>query len=463
MASNVAKVPHLKNILAKHHFATQAAAATQTGQSFSIPPLQPVKATALPNKVVVAGVENYSPISRVSIVLRAGSRFETSENLGCTHALRIAAGLSTENYTHFGIRRTIQQAGGNLTCTAGRETIAYTLETTRDKIEDLLKILEDVVCHQKFKPWEISDNLPRLKLDLARRTPHVMAVELLHKAAFRGGLGNSIYSPKYMVGRHNPEMLKHYVNSLFVADRTALVGSGVDPTLLMNMAHSLPMQSSSGNFVSAAPKFHGDELRNDTGSEFACVAVAGQSAGLSSGKEALAFAVLQYALGVGPQVKWGSGSNCNPLTRGVAGADSHAAVSALSVAHSDAGLFGFVLAAPAQSAGKAVDAAVKVLRGADSIGDAEINKGKAQLRTALHLAFEQGDTMAEEIGLQAALLASHSKESTLPMSAPSQIKAAIDGVSTSDVKAAAKKIASGKLCMSAVGDLSTVPYLDQLK
>ncbi|KAG8233851.1 hypothetical protein J437_LFUL006874 [Ladona fulva] len=462
MASTVTKAPCLRSVWRKQHYAT-AAAAPAVKSSYNKPSFQPVKASVLPNKVVVAGAESVSPVSRVSIIFRAGSRFENYDNLGCTHTLRIAAGLGTEHFTHFGIRRTIQQAGGNLTCTTGRETITYTLEMTKDKIEDHLKILEEVACRQQFKPWEVSDNLPRLKLELASRSPQVWAVELLHHAAFRKGLGNSVYCPKHMVGKHNPELLKHYVNGHFTGERASVVGMGVDVPLLQNMASGLSLQSGGGSNSSEPSKFYSAEVRRYTSSPFAVVAVAGQAAGLKTGKDALAFAVLQRALGIGPLVKWGCGSQNNPLTQKVQAADPNASASALSLSYSDVGLFGFILAAPAESAGKAVEAGVQALKAADSIGDAELARGKAQLLSTLLMAFESGQSMVEELGLQAALFASRSGDSTLPMSAPSQVKAAIDGLSSADVKAVAKKIASGKLAMAAVGNLCEVPYLDQLK
>lgn len=59
--------------------------------------------------------------------------------------------------------------------------------------------------------------------------------------------------------------------------------------------------------------------------------------------EAVAFAVLKYALGAGPSAKRGIGAG--PLNQAVAKASSHeASVSAFSAAYSDSGLFGFVLA-----------------------------------------------------------------------------------------------------------------------
>lgn len=47
----------------------------------------------LPNGLVIASLENYSPLSRVGVFVKAGSRFETAENQGVSHVLRLAANL----------------------------------------------------------------------------------------------------------------------------------------------------------------------------------------------------------------------------------------------------------------------------------------------------------------------------------------------------------------------------------
>ena len=36
-----------------------------------------------------------------------------------------------------------------------------------------------------MQPWEVESTLPRLKLELATRSPATAALELLHQAAFR--------------------------------------------------------------------------------------------------------------------------------------------------------------------------------------------------------------------------------------------------------------------------------------
>lgn len=49
--------------------------------------------TKLPSGLVIASLENYSPASRIGVLIRAGSRYEMIDNLGVTHLLRLAASL----------------------------------------------------------------------------------------------------------------------------------------------------------------------------------------------------------------------------------------------------------------------------------------------------------------------------------------------------------------------------------
>ena len=67
------------------------------------------------------------------------------------------------------------------------------------KIDALCDYLLDVVANPAFKPWELSDVTRRVGIDIAALGPAIRASELLHKAAYREGLGNSLYSPQHMV------------------------------------------------------------------------------------------------------------------------------------------------------------------------------------------------------------------------------------------------------------------------
>ncbi|CAG2065759.1 unnamed protein product [Timema podura] len=163
--------------------------------------------------------------------------------------------------------------------------------------------------------------------------------------------------------------------------------------------------------------------------------------GLANEKDALAFAILRYILGAGPSIKWGGSPS--PLYKSVSEAVGSLpfAVSALNVSYSDSGLFGFLASAPPQIAGQdwrihcclllkpntqVVEAAVKQLC-CLSLTPADIARGKAQLKASVLLGTEGGTDLLEDIGNQAVLLGK--------VTSPSQVVAAIDGVTSADISA----------------------------
>ncbi|KAG5896064.1 hypothetical protein JTB14_011059 [Gonioctena quinquepunctata] len=256
------------------------------------------------------------------------------------------------------------------------------------------------------------------------------AIDLLHNAAFRSGLGNSLFVPKSQIGKISSETLQHYVASNFVSGRAAVVGLGLGQSELTQYAQALEIESGEG--ATTPSPYKGGELRSNKGGNIAFVAVAGEGASLKNTKEALAFAVLQRAIGVGSQIKYGASDN---------GIFSKAV-----------GLFGILVGAPAKSAGKVVETAVKLLK-SGSVSDEDVNRGKNQLKTSLLLEAESGSNAVRDIATQAVLTGS-------PQSA-AQLIAAVDSISTSDVRDALKR-AGQKISLASIGNISNVPYLDEL-
>ncbi|KAJ8895011.1 hypothetical protein PR048_000320 [Dryococelus australis] len=406
----------------RRSYAAQVAAA-RAPSSFSRSEVQ-VETTVLPNKLVVASVNTNTPVTKVSILFRGGCRNETAHNLGAAHMIRIAAGLTNKNSTYFGLTRNLQQIGASLTASSDREAVTYSVEGTRDKVDVALQYLADCATKHVFKPWELSDSLPRLRYELATIPVEVRTLDLLHKAAFRTGLGNTLFCPKPLIGKHSTETLQHYVNSHLTAGRAAVAGVGLSHGELVAYAQNLNLEGGAG--PASPSKYWGGEIRKEKLSDIAHVAVAVEGASLANQKEALAFAVLRYALGAGPAAKWGS--SISPLFKAVAGAAGSEpfAVSALNISYSDAGLFGFVATAPADIAGKVVEAAVKQLR-AGSLAEADIARGKAQLKAELLYSLEDNSALLEDIALQALLLGA--------ASGPAQLAAAVDAVSSADASA----------------------------
>merc|ERR1712071_6325 len=184
-------------VKATRGFAAQAA--VKASPDFSLIPKEAVKTTTLSNGIVVSSIETNAPLSRIAIAYKAGSRNEAVA--GTVHALRSASALSTNKTSQFALVRTLQEAGAAMTCTAGREHMMYAVDSSRQTIDATLE--------------KLADNADLMKLDLAGVSPQTTVLELLHKVAFRSGLGNSLFSPDHLVGKHTSEVMHNFVAGNF--------------------------------------------------------------------------------------------------------------------------------------------------------------------------------------------------------------------------------------------------------
>lgn len=257
--------------------ATQSKRDLRSGQSKDL-----VRQTKLANGLNIVAIENNSPICRVGIFIRAGPRLEAPGQLGISHALRTAAGLSTQKSTQFGITRTIDYIGGSFKIAATREDLCYVVEALKDDMGAPMKYLADTVSRPAFKPWELGDQVkPRMQIDRARlkESPDVRLLEILHSAAFKGGLSHPLVSPGFMIGKHDRSMLLDYMESNFVNSRMAVVGSGISlEELVDGVERSLQMNSSAPPAIPKS-KFVANTIRKATPLPASLVAVASEGAG----------------------------------------------------------------------------------------------------------------------------------------------------------------------------------------
>ncbi|XP_046581871.1 cytochrome b-c1 complex subunit 2, mitochondrial-like [Haliotis rubra] len=440
----------------KGRLMSSQAATAQSEAGVSLPKQAP-KLTKLPNGMIVASLENYSPLSSVAVVVNAGSRFESGDNLGVTHCLRVAAGLSTQKASQFKITRSIQQVGGNLQCTTSREYMSYSSDCTRDNVDEVVDFLRDVTTSPSFKPWELADLQSRLDLDLAilDAQPQVKLFELLHQAAFRNTLGRSVYAPEFMVGKYSPEQLLHYIKNYYTGERMALIGAGVDHDVLVNLAKKFTPFSSAGAASEPARYYGGGELRvaNSNPLTYAAVAVEGPSL---AAKELLPVGVLQNIMGIGPYVKYSPNTTVSKLGQAVSGACSQPfAVSCINANYTDGGLFGFSAVAQPNEIGQVLRAAfnqfASVTKG---VTDQEVARAKIQLKANVLMAVESQAGVMVDLAEQAL-----GHQQIIPVE---EVARMIDSITTADVVNVAKRMINGKPSMAAVGDLSGTPYLDEL-
>uniref|UniRef100_A0A8C6PYV8 Ubiquinol-cytochrome c reductase core protein 2a n=1 Tax=Nothobranchius furzeri TaxID=105023 RepID=A0A8C6PYV8_NOTFU len=417
-------------------------AAARRGQTLSEPlsslkpartapfPPQNVQVSKLPNGLVIASLENYSPLSSIGVFVKAGSRFETSENLGVSHVLRLAANLMICKLLSLSIWRCL---------------------------EPLLEFLVNVTTAQEFRPWEVNELTPRVKIDkaLVQQCPQMNVMEMLHEAAYKNALSNSLYCPDFMVGRISSEQLHSFVEDNFTSGRMALVGLGVNHSILKQVGEGLLGARSGARAPVTKAVYRGGELRLKNSDDLVHALIVSEGS-VTGSAEANAFTVLQRILGAGPYVKRGSGPS-SKLSQGIAKATTQPFdATAFNASYSDSGLFGIYTIAQAHSAGEVIKAAVAQVNNvaAGSISEADLVRSKNQVKAECLMSMETSECLLGEIGAQVLTTAAYQ--------APESVLQAIDAVTKDDVMKAAKKFVDGKKTMAASGHLVNTPFVDEL-
>jgi ubiquinol-cytochrome c reductase core subunit 2 len=85
-----------------------------------------------------------------------------------------------------------------------------------------------------------------MKLELAGMCPESRTIEMLHKAAYRTGLGNSLYAPDYSAGKHKHALMKEFFDKNATNQRAVLVGIGIDHGDLQKYATILQLENGQG-------------------------------------------------------------------------------------------------------------------------------------------------------------------------------------------------------------------------
>uniref|UniRef100_A0A8P4K4Y9 Ubiquinol-cytochrome c reductase core protein 2a n=1 Tax=Dicentrarchus labrax TaxID=13489 RepID=A0A8P4K4Y9_DICLA len=407
---------------------------------------KPSSVSKLPNGLVIASLENYSPVSSVGVFVKAGSRYETVENQGVSHVLRLAANLTTKGASAFKLCRGVEALGGM--------RINFIVSVSR---HSLMEYLVNVTTAQEFRPWEVNDLTPRVRIDktLAQQCPQIGVIEKLHEAAYKNALSNSLYCPEHMVGHVSSDQLKSFVDDHFITGKMALVGLGVKHSVLKQVGEGLLSARSGAGAPVAKAVYRGGELRVQNTDDLVHALIASEC-GVMGSAEANAFSVLQRILGAGPHVKRGSNIT-SKLSQGIAKATTQPFdATAFNASYSDSGLFGVYTIAQADSAGEVIKAAIAQVSGVaeGNVSDDDVTRAKNQVKAEYLMSLESSDSLLEEIGAQAL--------NTAAYQLPDTVVQAIEAVTQDDVVKAAQKFVDGKKTMAASGQLKNTPFVDEL-
>ncbi|ODV91935.1 hypothetical protein CANCADRAFT_79046 [Tortispora caseinolytica NRRL Y-17796] len=398
-----------------------------------------VKSTAIPGS---------GPTSTVSVVIRGGSKFESAS--GAAHVLERFAFQNTAKRSGLRLTRETELMGGQLSHYHDRESIVLTAKFLRQDLPFFVELLGDVVGSPSLDDFELVETvwpLAILESRAADAVPSNTALELAHSVAFRKGLGN----PR-LVDPDSDHVSIENVRDHFAATYTKanihIVGNDVDTEVFQQLVESAFGSIPEGTAVSAPTPaaFHGEaRVKSTAGNAFTLAYP------LIGADASPAAAVLGYALGGIPAIKWATSSASIPT--GAAEVSPFVSTATGYASYANAGLLHFSVTGP-YSAASSVSAAAKkaasVIKSApSSLSDDVIKRAIAQAKFAAASAVDSYEGTNWAVG-------------TKGLGLGSVDTAAFDKVTPDAVKAVAKKIAEATPAVAAVGKIFELPHTDEL-
>ncbi|KAL4240160.1 Cytochrome b-c1 complex subunit 2 [Mactra antiquata] len=476
MATRMSRV--LARSLGGRLYSTKVAAKQQKGQQSGV-------VTATQNNVKIAAVENGGPVSRVTFMVKAGSRYEDFSNLGVTHLLRHFTHLSTAENSSLKVIKDVEISGGGISTTTTRDYASITFSCTRDKMADLFSICAPAVTRSALFDWDVFHLNTSFKTQVdvgsLQGQPELELLELLHGAAFRGGsLGNSLYISPRFIGKLNKSNVMQFVANNYTPERTAIAASNVDIEQLAQLVSTMKFPRE--KFAEQAQAFEGLEegqeftsyLNASAESDGKARYVGGESrvpaGGLSqtyvafategpslTSPELLSASVLQNIIGLNNNIKYSTNKSGSKLASAVEKSTNVPfELQGLSLNYTDSGLFGFSVSASPDDIGAVLKAAFKAYGDLSKSGvtDEEVQRGKNQLKSAIAMELESSEALVDNLAQQ--LIGSDKIVSV------NDVLKMVDNITTADVVNAAKKFAGGKPTLASLGNLQNVPLLEDL-
>jgi len=383
--------------------------------------------------------------------------------------------LSTKYVSRLGLTKSLEALGANYKCSQTREQMIYAIEGRRLDFIQGAQFLIPVVCYPQFKPHEVHDEKDRLQVDrdLYLQSMELQLNDILHEAAFKGGLSRSLSASDEMIKRLCHRQMYTYHTKYYTPENVSLVGIGCNHQTLVQLADKFKFSPDDtlhtpgfGNLkpIDEAPeasKYKGGEIRHNKQTNLVHIALACEGVSWSD-NNLIASGLMSTVMGTGPQIKWSAGAS-RLQKAASAVAEEPCLVSSFNLHYSDNGLFGVHIICHKNDSGKVVKAVwsefSKVLK--SGITEEELNIAKKKLDVELNMKMEHSENVLDTMILNPEL----SDRITDIQAIGEEIKK----ISLDKINQFAKKLLSNNsgqrqsVTMASIGNLKNVPYLDDLR
>ncbi|KAG9289834.1 hypothetical protein G9A89_015414 [Geosiphon pyriformis] len=412
----------------------------------------PVHVTKSTNGVTVVAVEDSAPAVSVAVVVKAGPRVETTENIGVSNYLKNFAFKETTKRTAFRTTRETELLGGLLSANLTRENLVLSAEFLENDLPFFIEILSDTITNAKYNPWdfeEVKENV-KFETEAAHHIPEILALDAAHAVAFRNGLGNSLFADSTTKVK-SIEDVKAFAGQVYTTPNITIIGTGIDSKKLTSLIDQYFKELSNGSSIISSPtKYFGGDSRIPIPSEKShfVLAFPGAATGTS---DFAALQVLRFILGAEKHTKWGEG--VSPLAQSANKYLTGTRTNTFNAGYSDTGLFGVYIEGSSASVNEVAHAAAEKLKKiSQNILNEDFKRAIAKAKFDTAASYE---TRAAKTEIVSGQIPSFAKAT--PVTTALSL---YDDLNSDYVQSVAQKIIKTKPTAIAVGDIRSLPFAD---
>eukprot|EP00371_Babesia_bovis_P002869 XP_001611516.1 mitochondrial processing peptidase alpha subunit [Babesia bovis T2Bo] len=423
-----------------------------------------MKFAKLENGLRIASVDRGGMDSLLGLYVGAGSRYEGADELGVSSMIENMAFHSTAHLSHLRTIKTVETLGGNASCNAFREHIAYHGECLRRDVPIMVNLLIGNVLFPRFLPWEMKASKSRLddRRKQIMSSPDQYITELLHSVAWHNNtLGLPNYCSESSVSNFKPEVMRNFMLRHFAPNNCIIVGVNTDIAELSKWVMRAYNEYNAIEPVARnveKPVYTGGVRYHEDNSPMLHLAVAYQIPGGWDSSELVVFTVLQSLLGGGGAFSTGGPGKGMHSRLFLNVLNKHEFVEscmAFSTVYSDAGMFGMYMVVAPQASRGAIDVMSNEFRNMLSVTPKELERAKNSLKSFLHMSLEHKAVQMEDIARQLLLC---DRVLTVP-----ELERAIDSVTALDIQRCVQSMLKGsKPSVVALGNLAFMPHPEEL-
>ena len=360
----------------------------------------------LPNglRVVLEHIPTCRSVS-FGIWAKTGSRNETRAQNGISHFIEHMLFKGTDRHSAKDIAEIFDGIGGNINAFTTKEYTCYYVKVLDEHLPLAMEVLADMFFHSRFDPAELDKerNVILEEISMYEDTPDDLVHDLMAKAVFGDhSLGQTILGLEENLHRFQSEDLRTYMQEFYGIDNivVSMAGNFNDDVMKLVEQHFGGYANAGRDIPLEKPVFHSDLLyhHKTTEQNHICLSLPGCS---MKDERQYAMILLNNAIGGGMSSRLFQEIR---EKRGLA-----YSVYSYHTAYLDSGVFTIYTGTAPKQTEEVLKVSMEIIGDIiqNGMSEAELRKGKEQLKGSLILSLESTSSRMNRLGKNELMLGRH--------------------------------------------------------